>query len=53
VPIVTTGKKYFNIGSPAGSLGRNQNAFTTRKPEVMITTGGNLIADNQNLIQPS
>jgi hypothetical protein len=52
VPIVTTGKKYFNNSSATGSLGRNQNAHMAKKPEVMMTTSGNPIADHHNSSQP-
>jgi len=48
--MVTRGNKYFNNSSQIGSMKENQNTLTAKKSEIMTTTGGNPVADNQNCI---
>jgi hypothetical protein len=52
VPIVATGKKYFNNSSRTGSIRENNIMFMANKPEIMTTSGGNPVANNHNSIQP-
>jgi catalase len=47
--MVTGGNKYFNYGSIRGLLaGKIEFIAMANKPELMTTSGGNPIADNQN-----
>src|SRR5882724_12646042 len=47
--MIVKGNKYFNNGSRSGYKCRKfEIEFMTKAPEIMTTTGGNPIADNQN-----
>lgn len=48
--MVMRGKKYFNNGSPAGSLQSNRNRMMATIPEIMTTNGGRPIAGHQKRV---
>src|SRR5229473_4624735 len=50
MPIVTRGNKYFNYGCEGGSMGATKIQSMTNKSELMTTSAGNPVADNQNSI---
>jgi len=51
--MAVTGKKYFKNSSQFGLMKINPDTLVAKKSEIMTTTGGNLVADNRNSVQPT
>src|SRR5579862_9902996 len=50
MPIIITGKKYFNNGSQGGPIEKTKIQFMINKADLLTTSAGNPIADNQNSV---